>query len=224
MPSIPSSTVTITTSASLPLSALLSPHPVGDTIKRRHSLASDSGETSPRPPKSPRTSLLEAAKSYEPSVQTSTQPQPADHTFTAPATPARNAPAQRMRSSIACCRCRRSKVKCVNSGVNTTCRSCEASGRECKYPVPSSGGRRREDSFTGSSARADETGDSEVCTQIRIRSIAADQRPATETAPKEKHSKRSVTRETTRPGLGRQIPTIRPVSLDTCCMAGIGTY
>src|SRR5690606_16450895 len=45
-------------------------------------------------------------------------------------------PAPAMRSSIACSRCRRSKVKCVNSGINTTCRACEASGRECTYPTP----------------------------------------------------------------------------------------
>ena len=41
-----------------------------------------------------------------------------------------------MRSSIACVRCRRSKVKCVNTGPNTTCRACEASNRECSYPQP----------------------------------------------------------------------------------------
>ncbi|KIV98897.1 uncharacterized protein PV09_09343 [Verruconis gallopava] len=44
-----------------------------------------------------------------------------------------------MRSSIACARCRRSKVKCVNNGVGTTCRACETTGRECTYPVPSAG-------------------------------------------------------------------------------------
>lgn len=56
-----------------------------------------------------------------------------------------------MRSSIACIRCRRSKVKCVNSGVGTTCRSCENSGRECTYPSPVTGGSgsRRRDSFPG---------------------------------------------------------------------------
>ncbi|KAF2496140.1 hypothetical protein BU16DRAFT_560977 [Lophium mytilinum] len=46
----------------------------------------------------------------------------------------------RMRSSIACARCRRSKVKCVNNGVNTTCRACETSGRECTYPPPATAG------------------------------------------------------------------------------------
>ncbi len=45
-----------------------------------------------------------------------------------------------MRSSIACARCRRSKVKCINAGVDTTCRACEASGRECTYPPPVVGG------------------------------------------------------------------------------------
>ncbi|KAJ5123587.1 Transcription factor [Penicillium atrosanguineum] len=42
-----------------------------------------------------------------------------------------------MRSSIACARCRRSKIKCVNAGIDTTCRACESSGRECVYPTPS---------------------------------------------------------------------------------------
>ncbi|KAL4786794.1 fungal-specific transcription factor domain-containing protein [Aspergillus varians] len=44
-----------------------------------------------------------------------------------------------MRSSIACARCRRSKIKCVNSGIDTTCRACESSGRECVYPTPALG-------------------------------------------------------------------------------------
>jgi hypothetical protein len=41
----------------------------------------------------------------------------------------------RMRSSIACVRCRRSKVKCLNEGVNTPCRACKVSGRDCVYPT-----------------------------------------------------------------------------------------
>ncbi|EEH06706.1 conserved hypothetical protein [Histoplasma capsulatum G186AR] len=45
-----------------------------------------------------------------------------------------------MRSSIACSRCRRSKIKCVNAGIDTTCRACESSGRECSYPIPAPGG------------------------------------------------------------------------------------
>ncbi|KAE8354640.1 fungal-specific transcription factor domain-containing protein [Aspergillus coremiiformis] len=44
-----------------------------------------------------------------------------------------------MRSSIACARCRRSKIKCVNAGIDTTCRACESSGRECIYPTPAIG-------------------------------------------------------------------------------------
>ena len=44
-----------------------------------------------------------------------------------------------MRSSIACARCRRSKIKCVNSGIDTTCRACDSSGRECVYPTPAIG-------------------------------------------------------------------------------------
>ena len=49
-------------------------------------------------------------------------------------------------SSIACARCRRSKVKCMNNGVNTTCKACENAGRECTYPAPATGERvpRRE--------------------------------------------------------------------------------
>lgn len=66
--------------------------------------------------------------------------------------------AGRMRSSIACIRCRRSKVKCVNNGVGTTCRSCENSGRDCQYPSPVAGGSRRRDSISG---RADVYGDAE---------------------------------------------------------------
>ncbi|EMC91656.1 hypothetical protein BAUCODRAFT_300390 [Baudoinia panamericana UAMH 10762] len=54
-----------------------------------------------------------------------------------------------MRSSIACIRCRRSKVKCLNNGVGTTCRSCENSGRECTYPPPVPTGSRRRDSPPG---------------------------------------------------------------------------
>ncbi|MCJ1311291.1 hypothetical protein MMC25_004962 [Agyrium rufum] len=42
----------------------------------------------------------------------------------------------RMRSSIACVRCRRSKIKCLNTGIDTTCEACSRSGRECIYPSP----------------------------------------------------------------------------------------
>ncbi|KAG0653019.1 putative transcriptional regulatory [Hyphodiscus hymeniophilus] len=43
-------------------------------------------------------------------------------------------PQKMVRSSIACARCRRSKVKCVNEGTNSTCKACAASGRDCQYP------------------------------------------------------------------------------------------
>ena len=42
----------------------------------------------------------------------------------------------RLRSSIACARCRRSKIKCTNAGAGTTCEACAHSGRECIYPAP----------------------------------------------------------------------------------------
>jgi len=50
--------------------------------------------------------------------------------------------AVKMRSSIACTRCRKSKVKCLNNGVNTPCRACESARRECTYPPPSTPGSR----------------------------------------------------------------------------------
>ncbi|KFY45116.1 hypothetical protein V494_01137, partial [Pseudogymnoascus sp. VKM F-4513 (FW-928)] len=45
----------------------------------------------------------------------------------------------KMRSSIACHRCRRSKIKCQNNGVNTDCRACVNQNRECTYPAPNAG-------------------------------------------------------------------------------------
>lgn len=56
--------------------------------------------------------------------------------------PAMEKPAIKMRSSIACTRCRKSKVKCLNNGVNTPCRACESARRECTYPPPSTPGSR----------------------------------------------------------------------------------
>ncbi|RDL31982.1 uncharacterized protein BP5553_09384 [Venustampulla echinocandica] len=47
-------------------------------------------------------------------------------------------PTKMVRSSIACSRCRRSKVKCVNNGVNSICKACASSNRECTYPVAGS--------------------------------------------------------------------------------------
>lgn len=77
-------------------------------------------------------------------------------------------PAGRMRSSIACIRCRRSKVKCVNNGVGTQCRSCENSGRECSYPSPVTGGTtRRRESSTG--AKGDVSNNSNNDGERRVR-------------------------------------------------------
>ena len=50
----------------------------------------------------------------------------------------------RLRSSIACTRCRKSKIKCTNAGAGTTCEACAHSGRECVYPVPGTGGVKRD--------------------------------------------------------------------------------
>ena len=71
----------------------------------------------------------------------------------------RRAGQPRMRSSIACARCRRSKIKCLNNGVNTTCRACQVSGRECTYPAPVLGDRpnRREGSLTRTLAEGGST-------------------------------------------------------------------
>ncbi|CZT42338.1 related to general repressor of transcription [Rhynchosporium secalis] len=44
-------------------------------------------------------------------------------------------PQKMVRSSIACARCRRSKVKCVNNGANSTCKACASSNRDCTYPI-----------------------------------------------------------------------------------------
>ena len=65
----------------------------------------------------------------------------------------------RMRSSIACSRCRRSKTKCDNNGVRditgalAPCKSCVASKKICDYPAPqpaaaSNYSQRRESTVT----------------------------------------------------------------------------
>lgn len=57
-----------------------------------------------------------------------------------------NAPSNpRLRSSIACARCRRSKIKCTNAGAGTTCEACAHSGRECSYPTPGAIGPLKRD-------------------------------------------------------------------------------
>lgn len=64
----------------------------------------------------------------------------------------------RMRSSIACTRCRRSKTKCDNNGIRDStgalaaCKSCVAGKRLCEYPAPqpanTSDSQRRESTVT----------------------------------------------------------------------------
>ncbi|KAF3767352.1 hypothetical protein M406DRAFT_254425, partial [Cryphonectria parasitica EP155] len=41
---------------------------------------------------------------------------------------------QPMRSSIACLRCRKSKIKCENDGGTSPCETCIKQGKDCKYP------------------------------------------------------------------------------------------
>ncbi|KLU82519.1 hypothetical protein MAPG_01591, partial [Magnaporthiopsis poae ATCC 64411] len=41
-----------------------------------------------------------------------------------------------MRSSIACLRCRKSKIKCDNLGGSSPCDGCVKTGKECRYPDP----------------------------------------------------------------------------------------
>ncbi|KAF2031979.1 hypothetical protein EK21DRAFT_43906, partial [Setomelanomma holmii] len=69
-------------------------------------------------------------------------PGPSDTNGFAQATGRR--PEGRMRASIACARCRRSKTKCENGGSGTVCKSCAINKRPCEYKdapaTPTSGG------------------------------------------------------------------------------------
>lgn len=58
----------------------------------------------------------------------------------------------RLRSSIACLRCRKSKIKCDNSGqLDTACENCIRSGHKCEWPEPAGPpSRRTEPATTGS--------------------------------------------------------------------------
>lgn len=68
---------------------------------------------------------------------------------------------QPMRSSIACLRCRRSKIKCENDGGSSPCETCIKQGKDCKYPeaTPLPPKRTAEPS-SSSSATKTERGDS----------------------------------------------------------------
>ncbi|KAH0367888.1 hypothetical protein KCU65_g4343, partial [Aureobasidium melanogenum] len=150
--------------SSVALSNLLS-GPSAPSPKRRFSVTPDgSDDYDARPRKSPRPDITSAVTPVHPvpAPQGFTQPSPAAPPGSDQASRQQPGNAQqtrhaqaRMRSSIACARCRRSKVKCVNSGVGTPCRSCEAGNRECTYPVPVTGGRKRENSLTGPAPKVD---------------------------------------------------------------------
>ena len=63
----------------------------------------------------------------------------------------RQAEPARMRSQVACTRCRTSKIRCVNRGFNTDCDQCIKSQRNCSYTPSniSSGTSKRRDSNVG---------------------------------------------------------------------------
>ncbi|EFX05831.1 c6 zinc finger domain containing protein [Grosmannia clavigera kw1407] len=57
-------------------------------------------------------------------------------TIVAEVTKSSNVKRPPMRSSIACMRCRRSKIKCDNDGkASSPCETCIKSGRDCQYPA-----------------------------------------------------------------------------------------
>ncbi|KAF5691327.1 transcriptional regulatory [Fusarium denticulatum] len=55
---------------------------------------------------------------------------------------------QPTRSSIACLRCRRSKIKCDNDGGNSPCDTCVKGGHQCQYPEAVPQPPKRNDSPT----------------------------------------------------------------------------
>jgi hypothetical protein len=68
--------------------------------------------------------------------------------------PARQPESTRMRASIACARCRQSKVKCNNKGNNTACVACRDKNVACVYSdvqfsSPNNIGHSRRESSTG---------------------------------------------------------------------------
>ncbi|KAI1386299.1 fungal-specific transcription factor domain-containing protein [Hypoxylon trugodes] len=54
-----------------------------------------------------------------------------------------------MRSSIACTRCRKSKIKCENTGGTSPCDSCIKTGKECIFKLPDPVAPKRTDPPTG---------------------------------------------------------------------------
>jgi hypothetical protein len=54
-----------------------------------------------------------------------------------------------LRSSIACQRCRKSKIKCNNTGGDQPCETCIRNGKECTYPEVTPGPPKRSEPPTG---------------------------------------------------------------------------
>ena len=95
--------------------------------------------TTPRPQQdAPSSTTYPSQPTYSPSARPSTSTPP----------PGSSAGNHRLRSSIACARCRRSKTKCTNAGAGTTCEACAHSGRECVYPSLGFGQPKRDSDST----------------------------------------------------------------------------
>lgn len=66
---------------------------------------------------------------------------------------------QPMRSSIACLRCRKSKIKCDNDGGSSPCETCIKQGKDCKYPEATPMPPKRSEPTTGVKAERDSGSD-----------------------------------------------------------------
>ena len=94
-------------------------------------------------------------------VEASTSPRQPPNTLqhSAPDAVAPRADAVRMRSQVACARCRRSKTKCDNKGPDTTCKSCLVGNKVCEYPINTPASTttpaHRRESAAGSAANDD---------------------------------------------------------------------
>lgn len=62
---------------------------------------------------------------------------------------------QPMRSSIACLRCRKSKIKCDNDGGSSPCETCIKQGKDCKYPEATPMPPKRSEQVAGNKAERD---------------------------------------------------------------------
>ncbi|KUI68111.1 putative transcriptional regulatory protein PB1A11.04c [Cytospora mali] len=62
---------------------------------------------------------------------------------------------QPMRSSIACLRCRKSKIKCDNDGGSSPCETCIKQGKDCKYPEATPMPPKRSEPPTGMKVERD---------------------------------------------------------------------